>query len=418
MAKLLINIPQKQAFVYAVFLVLYEFLTYIANDMIMPGMIDVVEAFHGPETAVATSLTAYVLGGASLQLFLGPISDRHGRRPVMLFGAFFFFVCTVLIACSNSMDHFLIARFFQGMGLCFIGVIGYATLQEIFAEMDAIRLIAVMANVSILAPLIGPLLGAIFIYYYSWRMLFVLIGALSLVALWGLWRFMPESVGQTKRDGGQIKRVSLSFRVVLLNYKMLLMNRPFILGSMALGLSYLPCMAWIALSPVMLIKNANLTIIQYSFWQIPVFGAYILGNLVLHRMTHRGTVKKMISIGSFATGVGLLVAFVLPIFMGPYFLWLMPGLILYFFGVGILGAPLGRLILFSTHVSKGTASALMSMVSMCIQALGIEWANLMYLSHNNLMFGTYCAMTGFLYVILLISCLLNHKEIHETSSIN
>ena len=156
MSQPLINITRKHAYMFAFYLVVYEFLTYIANDMIMPGMINVVASFHGPESAIASSLTAYVLGGASLQLFLGPISDRYGRRPVMLFGAGFFFLCTVFIACSNSIDQFLAARFFQGMGLCFIVVIGYSALQEIFAEMDAIRLISIMANVSITAPLLAP----------------------------------------------------------------------------------------------------------------------------------------------------------------------------------------------------------------------------------------------------------------------
>src|SRR3990167_10752542 len=99
MAQPLINITHKHALAFAAFLVLYEFLTYIANDMIMPGMLHVVHSFHAPETAVATSLTAYILGGASLQLFLGPISDRYGRRPVMLFGAVFFFLLTLIIAC-------------------------------------------------------------------------------------------------------------------------------------------------------------------------------------------------------------------------------------------------------------------------------------------------------------------------------
>ena len=86
MALPLINITGKQARIFACFLVLYEFLTYIANDMIMPGMIQVVETFKAPESAIASSLSIYVLGGASLQLILGPLSDRFGRRPVMLFG--------------------------------------------------------------------------------------------------------------------------------------------------------------------------------------------------------------------------------------------------------------------------------------------------------------------------------------------
>lgn len=410
MAPLLINISRRQAFIYAVFLVAYEFLTYIANDMIMPGMLKVVTSFHAPESDIATSLTAYVLGGASLQLFLGPISDRHGRRPVMLFGAVFFFICTVVIACSNSMDQFLIARFFQGMGLCFIGVVGYATLQEIFSEMDAIRLIAIMANVSVLAPLIGPLWGAVFIYYYSWRIIFVMISLLAFIVIGGLWWFMPESVGQSTHDGVVKKPEALSLRGALGNYRQLFINRSFIFGSAALGVIYLPCMAWIALSPVILVKSAHLTLIEYSLWQIPVFGAYILGNLILHQMTHRGTVKKMIVMGSMIACTSLIFTFILSFSMSAAYLWLMPGLIFYFLGAGMIGAPLGRFILFSTHVTKGTASALMSMLSMCIQATGIELANVMYASHNNRYFAFYCGMMAVIYMIFIKLSVLSHQE--------
>ncbi len=411
MTQLLINISRKQAMIYAVFLVLYEFLTYIANDMIMPGMINVVNSFHGPESAIATSLTLYVLGGASLQLLLGPISDKHGRRPVMIFGACLFFLCTVFIACSYSMDQFLLARFFQGMGLCFISVVGYATLQEIFAEMEAIRLISIMANVAILAPLVGPLLGALFIYYYNWRMIFVLIGLLALVALWGLWRFMPESVGQIGRDGKITDRGSLSFSAVATNYKKLVLNRSFILGSIAMGLIYLPCMAWIALSPIILVKTANLTIIQYGLWQLPVFGTFILGNICLHRMTHYHNVRKLVLIGSVIASFSLLFVFILPMLGGNEFLWLMPGLLVYFFGAGLIGAPLARYILFCTDVSKGTASGLMCTISMSAQALGIELGNAMYSTHDNIFFGLYCALSAVIYLIFLWGSLFNKKEI-------
>lgn len=402
----LINISRKQALHFACFLVLYEFLTYIANDMIMPGMIKVVESFHGPESAIATSLTAYVLGGASLQLFLGPLSDRYGRRPIMLFGALFFLLCTIMIACSNSINHFLAARFFQGMGLCFIGVIGYATLQEIFAEMDAVRLISIMANVSTTAPLLGPLLGAVFIHYFSWRLIFVLISFFALLALWGLWRFMPEPVGQTKRDGEMIPRISLSPRTVAVNYIHLFKNLPFLLGSIALGLMALPCLAWIALAPIILVSGAKLSVLQYALWQIPVFGATIMGNWLLQHLSYRGTLRKILLIGSIIIGVGLLISFLLPLLINSHFFWLMPGLIMYFFGLGVAGAPLNRLILFSTPIGKGTTSALMSMISMCIQALGIEIANYFYQSHSNILFGLYCALAAVGYFAFLVGTLL------------
>ncbi|NDH67476.1 MAG: MFS transporter [Gammaproteobacteria bacterium] len=76
----LIAITRKHAILFAAYLVFYEFLVYIANDMIMPGMLTVVQDFHADESRIATSLTAYILGGASLQLLLGPISDRFGRQ--------------------------------------------------------------------------------------------------------------------------------------------------------------------------------------------------------------------------------------------------------------------------------------------------------------------------------------------------
>lgn len=394
----LINISRKQALCFAGFLVLYQFLTYIANDMIMPGMIHVINSFHGDESAIATSLTAYVLGGASLQIFLGPISDRFGRRPVMLTGAALFFIFTLFIACSNSIGQFLLARFFEGMGLCFIGVIGYATLQEIFEEMDAIRLISILANVSSLAPLLGPLAGATFILYFSWRGIFLLIGALALIAFWGLWRYMPEPVGAIKKDGQKIQRVSLTPKTVLGNYKKLLTNPGFMTGAIVAGILNVPCIAWIAISPIIIITDAHLTVIDYALWQLPIFGAGILGNWYLRKLTRTNTVKQIILVGSFFVSFGLVTTVLLPMLVNPHFLLLMPGLTIYGFGLGVASGPLNRYVLFSTSVSKGTAYAMISMVSMCALGFGVEIGKHVYASHSNINFGLYCAISGILYL--------------------
>lgn len=398
----LIHITRKQALFFALFLVLYEFLTYIANDMIMPGMIKVIESFSGVESDIADSLMAYLLGGASLQLLLGPLSDRYGRRPVMLSGAVLFFLCTVAIACSQSMGQFMAGRYFQGMGLCFIGVVGYATLQEIFAEMDAIRLIAVMASVALLAPLIGPLLGAICIHYMTWRWIFVFVGVFALVALWGLFRYMPETVGVEQRNGAMINHMPLLPKVIMSNYKALALNFSFMKGSIALGLQALPCIVWIALSPIILIKEAHFSFIEYGLWQIPIFGACILGNVYLHHMTHSRTLKQLVMLGSSIISVGLLTMFVMTIVLGQSYVWLMPGIMIYFFGIGLAGSPLYRWILFSTSVMKGTASALMSMLGMTIQAVGLELSNILYSTHSHVALSSYCLAIGLIYVLLVL----------------
>src|ERR1700677_583740 len=108
--------------------------------MIMPAMVSIIDYFNAPESAIELSVTAFLMGGASLQLFLGPLSDRLGRRPIMLFGCLLFLVATLILPFSKTITQFLLARFFEGMGLCFIGVVGYAALNEIFDEKDAIRI--------------------------------------------------------------------------------------------------------------------------------------------------------------------------------------------------------------------------------------------------------------------------------------
>jgi MFS transporter, DHA1 family, multidrug/chloramphenicol efflux transport protein len=398
MAQPLIPITRKHALSFAAFLVLYEFLTYIANDMVMPGMIDVVNTFHGQESDIAMSLTLYILGGASLQLFLGPLSDAYGRRPVMLTGAVVFLFFTVLIAYSVSMHQFLMARFFEGMGLCFISVIGYATLQEIFEEMDAVRLMAMMANISILAPLLGPVAGALFVHYLNWRFIFIIIAIFSFISAVGLWWKMPESVGQTKRDGSLIPRVPLSPKSVMSNYHQLFKNSTFLFSSAALGLVGLPCVAWIGLSPIILVTVGKLSLVEYGLWQIPVFGAIIVGNITLRRWTHSFSLEQLLKIGSLIVGGGLTLMLVLRLLGGEAFIWLIPGLIIYFFGLGIVGSPLSRFILFSTDVAKGTASALMSMILMSVQAVGVQVANILYANHSNLTLGAYCFSVALLYL--------------------
>lgn len=396
----LINITRKQALTFSVFLVMYEFLTYIANDMIMPAMIQVVKSLNASEIYIATSMSLYVFGGASLQLLLGPISDKCGRRPVMLFGAAFFFICTTLISFSVNIHQFLLMRFFEGMGLCFISVIGYAVIQEIFAEMDAVRLVAIMTNVAVVAPLLGPLAGAFLANYFSWQYIFMLIAFFSLIALWGLWRYMPEPVGAIKRDGVPIHREGLTLKDIWRNYSLLMTDLKFMLGAISFGFLGITCVVWIGLAPTMLVTEGGLNLVQYGYWQIPVFGSFILANFILIKLTYKIKLQKIVFIGGCIAFVGLMMIFILPLFGGRHFIWLMPGIIVYFFGFGLCASPMYRIILYSTKVSKGTASALLSMTYMSIQATGIEAANIVYTNHNNYYLGIFCAIIAVFFMLL------------------
>jgi Arabinose efflux permease len=231
-------------------LVLFEFATYIAHDMIQPGMLLVTAEFNvGPEW-VSTSLTAYLMGGVVLQWLLGPLSDKYGRRPVLLFGILFFAAACVLTTWVSNIEQFVTLRFIQGISLCFIGAVSYAAVQEAFDEALAVRMMALMANVALLAPLAGPLAGAAWLTVGEWRSMFWLFAVCSLLAFVVLWRIMPETAGDRSH--------SIALPNLARGYGRLARDKQVMYGSFAIGLVFIPILTWVALSPVILMHEEGL----------------------------------------------------------------------------------------------------------------------------------------------------------------
>ncbi|HBH63199.1 MAG TPA: multidrug transporter MdfA, partial [Erwinia persicina] len=195
----------------------------------------------------------------------GPLSDKLGRRPVMLAGVTFFMLTCMATHWVQSIEQFILLRFLQGISLCFIGAVGYAAIQEAFNEALSVRMMALMANVALLAPLAGPLAGAAFLEVSDWRTMFWLFGIVTAVALIGLWRTMPETAGD--------KQVSISLSSLGKGYLALFKDRQVMSGSLAIGLVSIPCLAWVALSPVILIHDEGLSRLDYALLQLPVFVA-------------------------------------------------------------------------------------------------------------------------------------------------
>lgn len=131
-------------------------------------------------------------GGMALQWLLGPLSDRIGRRPVLLTGALIFTLMRLTTLFTTSMTQFLITRFVQGTSICFIAV--GVTVQEAFEEKRSIRLMAVITSVVLVTPIVGPLSGAALMHFIHWKALFGGIAAMGLVAWLGLLLTMPETV--------------------------------------------------------------------------------------------------------------------------------------------------------------------------------------------------------------------------------
>ena len=336
-------------------LVLFEFSVYIGNDLIQPAMLAITQEFGVSSTWAPSSMSFYVLGGACVAWLLGPLSDRIGRKKVLLAGVLFFTLCCLLILLTQNMTQFLILRFLQGIGLTVISAVGYAAVQEIFDERDAIKVMALMANISLLAPLLGPVLGAFLIDYVSWHWGFVAIAILSFISFFGLKAKMPTQVQSFTKQ---------PFSYLFDDFKKIYSDGQFLNLAIALPLVAMPLMLWIALSPVLLVEELGFTSVQYGLAQFPVFLGLILGNLVLVKVIDRYALGKTVLVGLPIMLLGTLILVIGAIFQDYLIFCLLLGMSLISFGEGISFSVLYRFTLMSSPVTKGTVAAAVSMLLM------------------------------------------------------
>nr|WP_171501599.1 MFS transporter [Acinetobacter haemolyticus] len=350
-------------------LVLFEFAVYIGNDLIQPAMLSITQEFGVSATWAPSSMSFYLLGGASVAWLLGPLSDRLGRKKVLLAGVAFFTICCLLILLTHNIEQFLALRFLQGIGLTVISAVGYAAIQETFEERDAIKVMALMANISLLAPLLGPVLGAFLIEHICWHWGFVAIASVSFLSWFGLKKFMPSV---------QESRAKQPFSYIFDDFKKVFSNRRFLGTSLALPLVAMPLMLWIALSPVILVDELKLSSLQYGLAQFPIFFGLIVGNIVLIKVMDRFALGKTILVGlpiMFLGTLFLILGVIWPLYLVPC---LLIGMTLISFGEGISFSVMYRFALMSSEVSKGTVAAAVSMVMMMSFFIIIELVRLMY----------------------------------------
>lgn len=148
----------KSYFVFAVLLALYEIATYLSNDAYLPALPFIVKDLNTTNHLIQLTLTSWFLGSGSMQLFLGPLTDRIGRRPVLLWGGLVFITSTIGCALTHNVYVLLCLRFVQGATIASMFVPGYATIHELFEQKKAIQVLAIMSSISILAPRLWPLI--------------------------------------------------------------------------------------------------------------------------------------------------------------------------------------------------------------------------------------------------------------------
>jgi DHA1 family multidrug/chloramphenicol efflux transport protein-like MFS transporter len=368
-------------------LVFFEMATYLSSDMYLPALPTVMRHFSLTHEQTQLTLTSWFFGAISIQLLLGPIADRYGRKKVLCFGGILFSFATFICAATSNFHFFLLGRLIQGMGICFMAVPGYATIHELFEQNKAIKILALMASISVLAPAIGPLLGSAILTIADWRWIFgflVIWASLSIILLI---IFMPETVSTIQ---------SLKFSSIVTSYKNIFCNSRFMLTISVFGLLFCGFITWIAAGPFLVIDQFHLSPLLFGIFQALIFLSNIIANRFVKYYVDRVGPKKLIHIGlHICFGISL-ISFVASIAFPHFMPMIIVTYAVYAFGSGLAFSPLNRLTIETSNEPMGSRMAVFSTLMSGFATLGSVLVSLFY--HNTLQ-----SLSGIMFIVMLIA---------------
>lgn len=348
-------------YLFALFFVLYEFTTYSANDMIMPGMIQVVNYFHVAEYYVAQSFIFYILGNCVFILIAGFLSQKYGKRRIIILGNFLFLLFTVIIIFSKNIHEFMLWRFLQGSGLAILAM-SYALIHEKFNDKDAIKLIALMANVSLLAPLIGPAIGSLIMSLSSWEYVFVVTALLGLCSLLGLYQFTPKDCPQ---------KTSTTLFQIIKQYGAIIRNKEFIIGVLCSVLIVMPLLIWISQATNLILYKLHLDYSHFVIYQLISIGGLTVSSIVMQFIVGKYRLYAIVKTGTLFALIGLIII----LFNASNINTIVIGLFFYALGMGLANGCLCRLILTVQGYSHSLLSSMFGFIQSLFFVVGITVIN-------------------------------------------
>jgi Bcr/CflA subfamily drug resistance transporter len=228
---------------FMVYLAGLSMLGYLAIDMYLPAFGMMQRELSISEGAISNSLSIFLFGFAVAQLLWGPLSDKVGRKPILLIGLSLFSLGCLGMLWVESATGLLAMRFLQAFGVCSAAVIWQALVIDRFDESRAQHVFALIMPLVALSPALAPLIGASLLNHGGWRMIFMLLMAVTLVLM--LPTLMLKNIKQ--KSVTDANQSSASF--------MTLLKSPLYTGNV---LVYASCsagfFAWLAGSPIILEK--------------------------------------------------------------------------------------------------------------------------------------------------------------------
>ncbi len=262
----------------------------ISTDLYLASLPDMARAFSTDVAATQLTLSAFLVGFAVAMPVYGPLSDRFGRRPVILAGTAIYFAATVFCMLAPTMDALVAGRFLQALGACCGPVVGRAVVRDVFPREEAARVLSYMASAMALAPFAAPILGGWLHSLFGWRSNFAVLAVFGLALAGGIWRLLDETNRHPESD-------ALSPATMALNYAALVGDRAVLGYGLTVALAFGGMFTFISGSSFVLIDVLGLPPSRFGLGFAVVIAGYILGAFLAGRLTARIGLDRMVGVG-------------------------------------------------------------------------------------------------------------------------
>lgn len=349
--------PQRLALLVAANTALAPF----AIDAYLPAMAALAEDVGASIHHTELSLSAFLAGFALGQLIFGPVSDRVGRKPVLLGGLVVFLLASLVITSVGSLPELLAWRFVQALGGGATVVNSAAIVRDCFHGREAAKVMSTMAIIMLMAPLVAPVVGSGLLYLADWWLIFVFLAVYAGFLMWLLGTRLPETRAPAE--------TTTSPRQMLGNYASVLRDRRAMGFITAASMTFAGLFAFVTASPFLYLEHFGLT---PSFYPL-VFGVNVLTMVASNRLNIR-LLRRYTPLQNLRFGLGIQlgagIALALVVATGLESLATMVPLIMLFAGTIGLVAPnaITSLLDRFPHMSA-TAAALQGSIQFSCGAL-------------------------------------------------
>lgn len=339
----------------------------LSTDMYLPAIPLLQNTWQEPLATMNLTLVAFFLGYCVSLLIYGPLSDKFGRRPLLLLGVGIYVISSLLAGFVDNITSLIVLRIFQGLGAASGSALGLAMTKDLFDGAERKQILATIAVIFPLAPMLSPVLGGWIMSYLSWPWIFVAQAIIGCIAWFGVFR-MNESLSEFSSSKlHQVGKIYLE----------LLKNKNYIILVFLFPISSLVHYSFIGSAADIYITRFGLSEQVFGYFFALNAFSIMAGAFTCGRLKSSVSTKTIISVSFIGIFISSIVMF-LELFSGPWGLAI--PMILASFCFGLSRPSSNHLILEQVKTHAGSASSLMVFFNFVVGAfamwiIALDWGD-------------------------------------------